>query len=76
MSNPTPSIASTVGSIPAFSMGKSAAKIFSTKIPRNPLKRLVSDERLQGNPTPESGFSQRKAHHQENQNANPRQLAV
>jgi hypothetical protein len=27
-----------------------AARIFLTKIPRKPLKSLVSDERIQGNP--------------------------
>ncbi len=30
---------------------KGRAKFFSAKIPRNPLKRLISDERIQGNPS-------------------------
>ena len=42
---------------------KSAEKIFAAKIPRNPLKSLDSDERIQGNPrkskAQNQGFSQR-----------------
>jgi hypothetical protein len=34
---------------------ESERKIFSAKIPRNPLIRLVSDERIQGNPNKSKG---------------------
>ena len=45
---------------------KGRAKFFPAKIPRNPLKRLVSDERIQGNPSfsnPQKlGFSRPNGH--------------
>jgi hypothetical protein len=46
--------------------GKRARDFFSTKIPCNPLKRLDSDERIQGNPSfsnpHKRGFSRSKGH--------------
>jgi hypothetical protein len=37
--------------VPAPRLGKGRDKFFSRKIPRNPLKRFDSDERIQGNPS-------------------------
>jgi hypothetical protein len=55
----------TVGTVPALPpMAKGREKFLSAKIPRNLLKSLDSDERIQGNPrksnTPWRAFSQRK----------------
>jgi hypothetical protein len=55
----------TAGTVPALPpMAKGREKFLSAKIPRNLLKSLDSDERIQGNPrksnTPWRAFSQRK----------------
>jgi hypothetical protein len=54
------------GTLNARREGKSERKKFSRFIPRNSLKRLDSDERIQGNPrksnTQKRGFSQRNRH--------------
>jgi hypothetical protein len=51
-------------------------KFVPPKIPRNPLKRLISDERIQGNPSfsnpPNQGFLTKRGPIQENPNPRPR----
>ena len=59
--------------VPArLNAGTASAKIFSSKIPHNPLKRLISDERIQGNPSvsnpPIGGFQTEKDPNQGNPN--------
>ena len=57
---------------PTAPRGKRVTKNFSAKIPRNPLISLVSDERIQGNPSfsnPQKwGFCSERAEAQENPN--------
>jgi hypothetical protein len=51
MSNPAFQHAKTLGTDPAaLAPGKGRKKKFSSKIPRNPLISLDSNERIQGNP--------------------------
>ena len=56
-----------------------AREIFFALEPRNPLKSLDSDERIQGNPresnTLKSGFSQRNSQGQENPNGSAAEVA-
>src|SRR5271167_1489998 len=58
--------------VPLNAMEKGLRKKFPRFKPRNPLKSLDSDERIQGNPrqsnTHQRGFSQRKGQGQENPN--------
>jgi hypothetical protein len=39
------------GAVPALPRANGREKFLSAKIPRNPLKMLDSDERIQGNPS-------------------------
>jgi hypothetical protein len=61
------------------SRAKGREKFIPAKIPRNPLKRLDSDERIQGNPSFSNplieGFRGQLAWNQENPNGQPASLA-
>src|ERR1700722_17713351 len=64
----------------ASSIGKTARKNFPAKIPYNPLKRLDSDERIQGNTrksnTQNRGFCRETVGRQENPSGRAGWLAV